>query len=72
LLLDEPDALLDAPSRTDFLDAVSRIRQDCGILWSCADPDKIYGDNFFWLDNGALQPVSRDDIKRLTAMAGAE
>jgi energy-coupling factor transport system ATP-binding protein len=41
LLLDEPDSLLDAPSRREFMEAIRRIRADHGILWACADAERI-------------------------------
>jgi energy-coupling factor transport system ATP-binding protein len=63
LLLDEPDAMLDAPGRKEFLQALDAIRNQCGMIWTCADPDRLPEANrFFWLERARLFEVSREEI----------
>jgi energy-coupling factor transporter ATP-binding protein EcfA2 len=65
LLFDEPDSLLDAPSRRDFLNAVVGIRQEHGILWACADADRLPdADRYYWLNNFRVQEVSVDQLQQ--------
>ncbi len=55
LLFDEPDSLLDAPSRADLFDAVALVRQTCGIIWTTPHPKRMpQADRQFELVNGTL------------------
>ncbi len=64
LLLDEPDSLLDAPSRREFMEAVSCIRKEHGILWACADADRLpNADRYCLLSDGRLKDATVDQIR---------
>ena len=41
LLFDEPDSLLDAPSRREWMSAVELIRHSCGIVWTSPHPKRL-------------------------------
>ena len=63
LLFDEPDSLLDAPSRRDFLNAVSRIRREHGIFWACADAERLPdADRYYRLSDGRLKETTVEQI----------
>ena len=56
LLFDEPDSLLDAPSRADLLNAVAVVRESCGIIWTSPHPKRIPAvDRVFELTQGTLR-----------------
>lgn len=58
LLFDEPDSLLDAPSRAEFDSAVEVIRASCGIVWTCPHPKRMpRSDRRFELRDGVLNPL---------------
>lgn len=55
LLFDEPDSLLDAPSRADLLGAVALVRPLCGIIWTSPHPKRMpAADRRFELTQGGL------------------
>ncbi len=55
LLFDEPDSLLDAPARAEFMRSVDLIRPECGIIWTCPHPRRMPAANRqFELAEGAL------------------
>ncbi|MBU0690923.1 energy-coupling factor ABC transporter ATP-binding protein [bacterium] len=63
LLFDEPDSLLDAPSRRDFLNAVSLLGQGIGMLWACADADRLpRADRHYRLAKGEAREVTVEQI----------
>ncbi len=67
LCLDEPDSLLDAPSRRELMIGIDRIRAECGILWATPDPLRMpEADNYFYLHDGRLERSSRRELIALT------
>lgn len=63
LLLDEPDSLLDAPSRREFLQAVSKLGTEHGLLWACADAARLpQADRCYRLTNVGALLVTREQI----------
>ena len=55
LLFDEPDSLLDAPARSEFMRSVDLLRPACGILWTCPHPKRMpTSDRLFELAEGTL------------------
>jgi energy-coupling factor transporter ATP-binding protein EcfA2 len=63
LLLDEPDSLLDAPSRREFMEAVNTIRADHGILWACADAERIpNASRYLLLTPSGIEATTRERI----------
>ena len=55
LLFDEPDSLLDAPSRAEFISAVEVVRHDCGVIWTSPHPKRMpKADHSFELRDGVL------------------
>ena len=55
LLLDEPDSLLDAPSRAEFEKAIEIVRASCGIVWTSPHPKRLpKSDRRFELRDGVL------------------
>ena len=63
VLLDEPDSLLDAPSRREFMEAVEHIRKDHGILWACADAERLpQAQRYLSLTSSGVELASREQI----------
>ena len=63
VLLDEPDSLLDAPSRREFMEAVDHIRKDHGILWACADAERLpQATRYLSLTSSGVELASREQI----------
>lgn len=64
LLLDEPVSLLDARSRRGFLEALERVRGQCGMLWTVADPTELpVADRYCVLDGGRLTSASAASLR---------
>jgi energy-coupling factor transport system ATP-binding protein len=60
VLFDEPDSLLDAPSRKDLAEAVSALRSSTGIVWTCPHPRRLpAADRYYELREGKLLPFTR-------------
>lgn len=58
MLFDEPDSLLDAPSRADLMGAMTLVRQSCGIVWTSPHPKRMpEADYLFELVGGALHAL---------------
>jgi energy-coupling factor transporter ATP-binding protein EcfA2 len=55
LLFDEPDSLLDAPSRAELEASVEIVRDTCGIVWTSPHPKRMpVSDRKFELRDGVL------------------
>ena len=55
LLFDEPDSMLDAPSRADFMQSVEVVRKTCGIVWTSPHPNRRpFADQHYELREGLL------------------
>lgn len=60
LLFDEPDSLLDAPSRADLEQAVNVVRKTCGIVWTSPHPKRLpVAEQYFELCDGLLHALPR-------------
>ncbi len=58
LLFDEPDSLLDAPSRADLMNAMALVRESCGIVWTSPHPKRMpEAEHHFELVDGALHAL---------------
>ncbi len=65
LLLDEPDAHLDAPSRKDVVCAIEEAGDHVGILWAASNLMHLPpARRFLLLRNGRTEEHSRDSIRK--------
>jgi energy-coupling factor transport system ATP-binding protein len=70
MLFDEPDSLLDAPSRKELMRGVEEIRNECGIVWTTANPFRMPdASRFLLLQDGQLEESSRADLSELSLRA---
>lgn len=66
VLFDEPDSLLDAPARREFMKAVEEIRAECGIIWTTPHPMRLpEADSYYYLNNGGLSRSSYEELMKL-------
>lgn len=64
VLFDEPDALLDAPSRKELMSAVSVIRPATGIIWTTPNPSRMPpADRCLFLNRGCLKVFDERELR---------
>jgi energy-coupling factor transport system ATP-binding protein len=66
VLFDEPDSLLDVPSRRDLMQTVELIRSQCGLVWTTPHPARMpHANRYYLLMDGSLRERSRKQLMEL-------